>query len=47
MTQLEAPTQAGRRMSALDEDERYRCFDDLQLTMPTVWESMRLDLEDE
>jgi PGM1 C-terminal domain len=47
MTQLEEPTQLGRRLSELDEDERYGCFDDLQLTMPSVWESMRLDLEDE
>jgi hypothetical protein len=47
MTQLEAPSQPGRQLSQLDEDERYRCFDDLQLTMPSVWESMRLDLEDE
>jgi hypothetical protein len=47
MTQLEAPSQPGRQLSQLDEDERYRCFDDLQLTMPSVWESMRLDLQDE
>ena len=47
MTQLEAPSQQGRRCQQLDEDERYRYFDDLQLTMPDVWESMRLDLEDE
>ena len=43
MTQLET----SRQLSQLDEDERYRVFDDLQLTMPSVWESMRLDLEDE
>jgi hypothetical protein len=47
MTQLEAPTQAGRQLSQLDEDERYGIFDDLQLTMPAVWESMRRDMEDE
>ena len=47
MTQLEAPSQQSRTLSQLDEDERYRCFDDLQLTMPDVWESMRLNLEDE
>ena len=47
MTQLETPSQQGRQLSQLDEDERYRYFDDLQLTMPSVWESMRLDLEDE
>ena len=43
MTQLET----SRQLAQLDEDERYRVFDDLQLTMPSVWESMRLDLEDE
>jgi hypothetical protein len=47
MTQLEAPIQQGRQLSQLGEDERYRVFDDLQLTMPSVWDSMRLDLEDE
>jgi hypothetical protein len=36
-----------RRLSQLDEEERYRVFDDLQLAMPAVWESMRLDLDDE
>src|SRR4029079_8263838 len=40
-------TDAGRRLSQLDEHERYRHLDDLQLTMPNVWESMRLDMEDE
>lgn len=38
---------AGHTLSALDEDERYRRFDDLQLAMPSVWESMRLDMPDE
>ena len=49
MTQLQDrdPRTQGRRLSQLDEAERYRCFDDLQLTMPSVWESMRLNLEDE
>ncbi|MGX9788262.1 peptide ligase PGM1-related protein [Mycobacterium sp. MMS18-G62] len=49
MTQLQVPDQraSGRQLSSLDETERYRCFDDLQLAMPTVWESMKLDLEDE
>src|SRR6185312_13441246 len=47
MTQLQAPNQLGRTLSELDEDERYRYFDALQLTMPDVWESMRLNLEDE
>ena len=26
MTQLDAPAQTGRRLSALDEEERYGCF---------------------
>src|SRR6476620_1296797 len=49
MTQLQDrdPRTQGRQLSQLDEAERYRCFDDLQLTMPSVWESMRLDMEDE
>src|SRR5262245_28132382 len=47
MTQVDAPSQPGRKLSQLDEDERYRSFDSLQLTMPDVWESMRLNLEDE
>ena len=49
MTQLQAPDQrsAGRPLSHLDEDERYRAFDDLQLAMPAVWESMRLGFDDE
>jgi hypothetical protein len=47
MTQLEAPSQLGRKLSELDDDERYSCFDRLQLTMPDVWESMRLNHEDE
>ncbi len=45
MTQLEARQAA--KLSQLDEEERYRSFDELQLTMPGVWESMRLDMEDE
>jgi hypothetical protein len=44
MTQLET---AARKLSQLDEAERYRYFDELQLTMPAVWQSMRLDMEDE
>ena len=49
MTQLQDPDQrtAGRPLSQLDEEERYRCFDDLQLAMPAVWESMRLGFDDE
>ena len=34
-------------LADLGEDERYRAFDDLQRAMPAVWESMRLDLDDE
>ncbi len=47
--QLQAPGQpaTGRQLSQLDEADRYRCFDDLQLAMPSVWESMRLDMDDE
>jgi hypothetical protein len=49
MTQLQDPDQkaAGRRLSDLDEAERYRCFDDRQLAMPSVWESMRRGFDDE
>jgi hypothetical protein len=49
MTQVQAPEQksAGRRLSDLSEEERYRSFDDLQLAMPAVWESMRRGLADE
>ena len=35
------------QLSQLDEAERYRHFDDLQLAMPSVWASMQLGLEDE
>jgi hypothetical protein len=49
MTQLQAPDQpaTGRHLSDLDEEERYRSFDDLQLAMPAVWESMQRGLADE
>ena len=49
MTQLQVSDErtAGRGLSRLDEAERYRVFDDLQLAMPSVWQSMRLDLDDE
>ena len=49
MTQLQVPDQrtAGRQLSSLGEAERYRSFDDLQLAMPSVWESMRLGHADE
>ncbi len=36
-----------RALSDLDESARYQAYDDLQRAMPAVWESMRLDLEDE
>jgi hypothetical protein len=38
---------AGRTLDELDEAERYRRFDALQARMPTVWELMRRDTEDE
>jgi hypothetical protein len=49
MTQIHAPDQptTGRHLSDLDEEERYRAFDDLQVAMPSVWESMRLGYDDE
>jgi hypothetical protein len=49
MTQLQEPEQktAGRRLSDLGEEERYRSFDDLQLAMPAVWDSMRRGMADE
>jgi hypothetical protein len=49
MTQLQVSDQpkAGRHLSDLDEAERYGVFDDLQRTMSTVWESMRLGFDDE
>lgn len=36
-----------RTLSLMDDAERYRTFDDLQQTMPSVWESMRLGFDDE
>jgi hypothetical protein len=36
-----------QKLSELDEDKRYRYFDELQLTMPGVWGSMQRDLEGE
>lgn len=44
MTQLQ---NSGRALSELDDAERYRYFDDLQLSMPGVWESMRSGYDDE
>ena len=48
MTQLQVPDDraTGRALSQLDEGDRYQLFDNLQLTMPTVWESMQLGLDD-
>lgn len=37
----------GRPLSQLDEGERYHVFDELQMSMPTVWESMQLGFADE
>ncbi|TQR88168.1 hypothetical protein D8S82_03690 [Mycobacterium hodleri] len=37
----------GRRLSQLDDDERYRVFDRLQLSMPAVWASMQRGFDDE
>ena len=36
-----------RTLSDLEDHERYRRFEALQDRMPSVWRSMRLDLEDE
>jgi PGM1 C-terminal domain len=44
MTQLQTP---GRTLGQLDEDERYRAFDNLQLTMGPAWDSIQKNLEDE
>jgi hypothetical protein len=49
MTQLQVTEHrtGGRYLSRLDEQERYRSFDDLQLAMPAVWESMQRGFADE
>jgi hypothetical protein len=49
MTQLQAPDQptTGRHLSDLDEEERYRSFDDRQLAMPAAWDSMQRGFADE
>jgi hypothetical protein len=47
VTQLEAERQTPMRLSDLNESERDRRFARLQERMPAVWDSMRLDLEDE
>ncbi|TCO32521.1 hypothetical protein EV652_104127 [Kribbella steppae] len=41
------PDEAAPGLSALTEDERYRHFDQLQARMAGVWESMRLNHDDE
>jgi len=41
------PIAAADVLSTLDEDERYRRFDRLQARMGEVWESMRLNHDDE
>ena len=38
---------ARRLLAELDEGERYRVFDELQLTMPSVWDSIQRNVEDE
>jgi len=37
----------GQVLSDLDEPTRYRAFDELQLSMPGVWDAWRRDLDDE
>jgi PGM1 C-terminal domain len=44
MTQIQSPA---RPLSQLGDDERFRFFDKLQQSMPSVWESMRRDVDDE
>ncbi|MDT5339839.1 MAG: hypothetical protein QOD90_5344 [Mycobacterium sp.] len=39
--------QSGRQLSHLDDGERYRIFDELQLSMPAVWASMQRGFDDE
>ena len=47
MTQLQAPTEPGRLCRSSTRTSATARFDDLQLTMPSVWESMQLDFDDE
>jgi hypothetical protein len=42
-----APAATPDVLSALSEEERYQRFDRLQARMPSVWESMRLNYDDE
>ena len=47
MTDTRTEPRSPRVLSRLDEAERYRLFDDLQQSMPGVWDSIRRDLADE
>jgi hypothetical protein len=44
MTQLQSPE---RTLGQLNDEERYRAFDDLQLSMGSAWDSIQKNLEDE
>ena len=44
MTQLQTPS---RTLGQLNEDDRYRAFDDLQLSMGEAWDSIQKNLVDE
>lgn len=44
MTQLQAPA---RTLGQSTDEDRYRAFDDLQLTMGEAWDSIQKNLEDE
>jgi hypothetical protein len=44
---MSVPEDPGRTLSQLDEGERYRVFDTLQLSMPGVWASMQRGFADE
>ena len=44
MTQVQAP---GRTLGQLNEEDRYRAFDDLQLAIGDAWDSIQKNLEDE
>ena len=47
MTDTRTESPGPRVLSRLDEAERHRLFDDLQQSMPGVWDSIRRDLADE
>jgi hypothetical protein len=44
---VNAPGAPALMLEQLDDTERYAMFDELQATMPGVWDIMRLNLEDE